>query len=402
MTSNSSRLPAPAELARRLPAAIAAAGGAISISELEQKLGPDSRMKVQGVRTERDRQLIRETFLDAVRILAQRGSLKWDGETVELTVQGWAQADALGAVPRMQDGAEMSDAAESQPETTIDVRDALQIVEFTRHDGTQIRGYLAEDAERHNGTSFKPPAASLVDQLYPRSEINGNAAPGGFYSTLRRIGVSISAPVLLEQNCRVRLVGRVPEVRGYRSVAEPRVGLRHVGRGGRPSRRPSWERLVCEVMSELGGHASWQDIAAALRARPEVRDVPNWHEEALQAIRGHTTGRGKGYFDFADVGERSVYTLSAAGQKLASRRTVDDRAPTLSKYIATALAPDDAKLTPFEVYALLHLAVELGKPAEAEALYRRLPENFPDEDHYFMLPRLFERAAELAEGDGHG
>lgn len=390
MSDTAIRLPAPAELARLLPAAIAAAGGFVSLSELEQKLGPDSRMKVDGVKTERDRHLIRETFLDAVKILVQRGSLDWDGEVAQLTPQGWEQADALGAV---RTGRELNESAveDAESETTVDVEDALQIVEFTRHDGTRIRGYLAEDAGKRQGTRFQPPAAGLVDELYPRAEVNGQLAPDGFYTTLRRVGVSISAPLLLAQNCRVRLVGRFTPTR-----------LGHVGRGGRPSRRPSWERLVCEVLSELGGHASWQDIAAAVKERPEVREVPNWQEETRQAIRSHTTGRGKGYFDVAEVGERSVYTLSAAGQKLASRRTVDERAPTLSKYIATALAPDDSKLTAFEVYSLLHLAVELGKPAEAEALYRRLPENFPDEDRYFMLSHLVERAAELAEGSGRG
>lgn len=75
-------------------------------------------------------------------------------------------------------------------------------------------------------------------------------------------------------------------------------------------------------------------------------------------------------------------------------------APTLSKLFSKVVShDDDSKLTDFELYALLHLAVELGKPAEARAIYHRLSENFPDEDRYYLARHLLDRADELRERD---
>lgn len=171
----------------------------------------------------------------------------------------------------------------------------------------------------------------------------------------------------------------------------------HMGKGGRPGRRTgmTWERLLCEVLGELGGHADWAAIAEAVAKHPAASQYRAWREETRQALRNHTSPRGRSYFDVAELGDAAVYTLTDAGKRLAAKRSEDDRAPTLSKLFAKAVAADDASLTDFELYALLHLAAELGKPAEARAIYQRLPENFPEEDRYYMAGHLLDRAEEV-------
>jgi len=388
-----------ADVAKLLPAAIAAAGGTISIAELEQKLGRESRLKLDGVRTERDHQLLQETFRAALTILQQRGSVKWDGERASLTDQGWDQARALGAVRQRRP--EMLDEEEDElvdAHATIDVHEAAPMIKFSKDDGTIVWGYLSPDADRFQGTRFQPPAATLLDRLYNRSEFNGVRSTIGFYTALKSVGVTTSARALLETKCRVRLVGLEPatRVRGRHQITAP------PSRGARPGRAP-WARIVCEVLAELGGHGAWQTLGLKIGDYPGVQDYPAWREECRQILRNNTTPLGRSYFDIAETGDGPVYTLTPAGHKLASKRTIDDRAPALSKYFAKALSPDaNDNLTEYEVYALMFLAIELGRPAEARALYHRLPEDFPDEGRYSMIPRMLERASDIAGGNLHG
>ena len=113
-------------------------------------------------------------------------------------------------------------------------------------------------------------------------------------------------------------------------------------------------------------------------------------------MRNHAAPRGREYFAVTDLGGRVVYALTEKGQKLASRRTEDERAPTLSKLVARAVDPNGAvRLTDMERYVLLFLATRLGKTAEAQAIYQRLPEGFPDDDSYAMIPMWIEQSMAL-------
>src|SRR5436305_1179204 len=87
--------------------------------------------------------------------------------------------------------------------------------------------------------------------------------------------------------------------------------------------------------------SSWKEIIAdAIGKRPESQIYQDWREETRQALRRHTEPSGRGYFSVAELGEGVVFTLTDQGQRMAARRSMDERAPTLSKYIAKAVAPD--------------------------------------------------------------
>jgi hypothetical protein len=386
----------PADIARVLPAALADAGGSVTLQGLEESLGPGGKIKISGMSTDQQKDYLREAFQQAIEILVRSGSAEHRDDRVFLTDRGWAQARALGVVtPISGQPSPQHVAANAAPVgPIIDVSQAEPYVRFT-HQGVVVMGYLRDGVERYQGQPFVPPASALVDLLY-RAEVDGVRSSDGLYTTLREMGVFASAVDILQRKCNVRLPGFEKEVRGSRGVA---VG--HVGRGGMPTRRTAvtWERLVCEVIAELGGHADWPTIAEAIGKHPASEENPGWREESRQALRNHTSPKGRGYFEVAEIGTQSVYTLTENGSRMAARRSEDERAPTLSKLLAKAVShDDDGKLTDFELYALLHLAAELGKPAEAQAIYNRLPENFPDEDRYYLARHLIDHAEELRAG----
>lgn len=390
-------VPQATDIAKVLPAALAEAGGSFTLVGLLQKLGQASKFKIAGMSSERQVAYLHRTFQEAVELLIRSESVENKDDRIVLTNKGWAQAEALGVQrPRVVDAENPEATDEPLGGVTIDMSQARPFISLKRDDGTLLTGYLRDGAEAFHGRPFVPPASALLDDLY-RAEVDGVRSSDGFWTTSREIGVSQNAVELLKQKCHVFLVGYEPESRAPRSDL-----ISHTRRGGRPGRRAgiTWERLVCEVIGELGGHADWQTFADAVGQHPLAQQYVSWREECRQALRNHTAPRGRSYFDVAEIGERAVYTLTEQGERLAARRTEDERAPTLSKMIAKAVNPgDDRKLTEYELYALFHLAVELGKPAEAEAIYHRLPENFPDEDRYYMARHLLSRAAELRNGN---
>lgn len=165
----------------------------------------------------------------------------------------------------------------------------------------------------------------------------------------------------------------------------------------RHGRRPgaTWPTLVCESIHELGGHADWRSIAAALERLPEASELVGWREESMQALSNNTGGRGRSYFEAAEVDGHPVFSLTENGRKLVKRRSQDDRAPTLSKHLAEAVNGDADKLTHIEVFTLLFLATRLGRVQDARRLYDRLPANFPDEDSYAMIPIWIDQAQQI-------
>lgn len=364
-------LPQAADIAKVLPAALAEAGGSFTLAGLQQKLSQNSKFKIAGMSSERQVAYLSRTFQDAVTILIRSKAVEEKGERIHLTDKGWAQAESLGV--KRPNGTDLAQAIEP-PEVTIDVTYALALVEMKRRDGTWIRGHLRMDAPKFQGRAFEGHFSELLDDLYS-AEVDGHKTAEGFYAALREDGVSASARELLETKCRVRLIGLVPERRAARSNV-----IAHVGKGGRPGRRKgiTWERLVCEVMGELGGHAEWAAIAEAAGRKPAVVEYLSWREECRQALRNNTAPAGRSYFEIAEVGSGSVYTLTEQGRKMAARRTEDDRAPTLSKLLAKALDPGEgASLTDHELWALFHLAVELGSPPKREASTIGCQRTFP-------------------------
>lgn len=386
------KVPQPADIAKVLPAALAEAGGSFTTTDLEGRLSQGSKFKIAGMSGAQQTEYLREAFQQAIGILLRSGSAERSDDRIVLTDRGWAQAEQLG-VPRPV--ANTGEDTESRG-VTIDLSRALPFVRLKRDDGTVLTGYLRESAKASHGRPFIPPASRLLDDLYG-AEIDGVTSSDGFWTTAWAVGVRQNAVDLLQSKCHVYLVGYEPERRAPRSDVVP-----HAPGGVRPGRRTgiTWERLVCEVIGENGGHADWPAIAAAVEQHAKASQFVGWRAECLQALRNHTAPAGRSYFEVAEIGERAVYTLTDQGSRMAARRSEDERAPTLSKLFAKAIATDgDGKLTSHELYALFHLAVELGKPVEAEIIYHRLPENFPDEDRYYTARHLIERARELRGKD---
>ncbi len=406
-------------IARLLPIALARAGGSIDVDELERTLTRDKRFRISGMSGEHQTALLRQVLVNALDILTRSGtavrSVTKDGagSRISLTDRGWEQARALGEDSADDSARDSEDvpvssavpSSRSGDSASIDLSDARPIVSCQSPSGTTIIGHLRDDAQRFHGRPYVAPASALLDQLY-RAEVNGQLTEQGFYSAIMDTDAwgQRGALNVLRLNCGVRIISQIPDVHlpgpWYESRESRRTApvVSRIGRGGQPGRRlgMTWERLVCEVIAELGGHADWNAIAAAVQKRPEAEVAVGWREEARQALGNHTSPRGRGYFDVADIGSRVVYALTEKGQKLAARRTMDKRAPTLSKFLAKAVAADgETGLTAYEMYALLHLAVELGRPTDASAIYHRLPDGFPDEDRYYMAQQLLERADEL-------
>lgn len=395
--------PTSVDVARALPGVLAKVGGALLRSDLESELQALPLARGWDPTTERGQELRRETIDHGIAVGVAIGLIGRNGDALSLTDKGWETAGLSylqAREPRRPAGLQVRKiSAEEFGSGTIDLNEALAIVRYESHDGAIIFGNLRPDAQRFQGQPFVPPASALLDALY-RAEIDGQLTERGFYSALRELGATGNATDLLESKCHVRLPGHVREERAARRDV---VAIKHLGRGGRPARRPgmTWVRLVSEVLDELGGHADWQGLATALEKRPEVEQYQAWREETRQALRKHTSPNGRSLFEIVELGDRTAYTLTEQGRRLAARRAVDDRAPTLSRYLAKAVsAAGDASLTPHELYALFVLAVELGKPTEAQVLYNRLPENFPDEDRYYFAGSLLDRAEELRRSGG--
>ena len=378
------KLPEPSGLARALPSALAQAGGAATISGIERNLHAGNS---SGEANDQQWAYLREAFAQAIEMLVRSEVIHRDGDSITLTDKGWAQSRALDAA---DGGGESARPASSAPEpgAMIDLSDAKPYVSHQLRDGTKVMGYLRDDAQKYHGRPYVPPASDLLDALY-RAEIDGVRVSEGLFSALREVGVTQGATDVLTGKCGVRIPGL--------GRAEP---SRHPV--GKPGRKPglSWPRLVCEVLGELGDHADWPTIAESVGHQPLAEEHRSWREEVRQALRNNTVPKGHQYFDIAELGGTAIYTLTEQGKRLAAKRSEDDRAPTLSKLFAKAIALDDDSLTDYELYALLHLAAELGKPNVVQAIYQRLPEAFPDEDRYYMAGHLLDRAEEVRKATG--
>ncbi len=378
-------VPGPPEIARQMLTTVAHSGGSLNFSDIKARLWHVFLPQLSAPYTETSAtRLLDDLFKDALALLMRNRWVNAAGETLLLTEQGWQHAGAQMRERQPAPGGAGSDVEV----TTLDLSHAEQVIEYRFHNGVVVRGYLIDDLNRFHGKPLTMSAADLLDALY-RAEIDGNPANTGFYSAIRQFGSTWHPPYLLVSKCHIR----VPTME---SAPHPAVSRqRH---GGRPGRRVgmTWERLLCELIAADGGHADWPTIAAAAEQRPETEDEPVWREELRQALRNHAAPRGREYFAVTDLGGRVVYALTEKGQKLASRRTEDERAPTLSKLVARAVDPNGAvRLTDMERYVLLFLATRLGKTAEAQAIYQRLPEGFPDDDSYAMIPMWIEQSMAL-------
>lgn len=189
-------LPQPADIARVLPAAIAEAGGSLSITNLENSFSSNARVKIQGVQTSQQADYLKSAFLQAIEILVRARSAERSDDRVTLTDKGWAQAEALGVHPPREQPTGRAPAREEEKVATIDLSDAAPWVKQELRDGTVVMGYLRPDAQKYHGRPFVPPASALLDALY-RAEINGVHVAEGFYSALKDVGAFRSATEIL-------------------------------------------------------------------------------------------------------------------------------------------------------------------------------------------------------------
>jgi hypothetical protein len=244
-----------------------------------------------------------------------------------------------------------------------------------------LRGHLSEQAHEYHGKRLTLTPTELLDTLY-LAQTGEDQAAMGFHAAMREAGINRSAADILLNECNVRLPGLATDDTAYRTL---RTTLK--------KRSASWVRILCEVIADAGGRADWPSIARAAERRQEAQDQTAWREELIQALRTNTSPYGRGYFEAAEFNDGVLYVLTDAGRKLASRRAEDERAPTLSKHLSAAADPhNDGKLTDLELYTLLFLAAQLGMPAEARAIYHKLPPNFPDEEKYAMIPFWIDQA----------
>ena len=368
---------------------LADVGGATSLWELQGKTLASLRAHLlkekEGVGVGYPKQL----FDEAVTILVRQGLVNSAGERLLLTDKGWAQAAAMKAETGSPDERE-AEPEDQGSDDVIDTTLAEPIIDYVRRDGTVIRGYLNEDfAAEVNGSPMTMPASQLLERLY-RAEVNGEESSFGFWTTLRVNGVSRNAVDLIAERCGIRL----PSVRGTRNQArELRARQTPSSSSGRRTR---WSTILCEVIDDLGGHATAEEVFTALERRPEVELTVDWREEAMQALRIHKAPQGRCYFDVTEIGGERKLVLTENGRKLVARRVHDERAPSLSKYLVRALDPNHAKpLTKLELYVMLFLATRLGLAKDASTIYSRLPADYPDEDSYAMIPLWIEQAKQM-------
>ena len=372
------QLPTAVDIAHEIPAMVAEAGGSFDLQNLEYSVSRRFLPRVHAIKREGGDDYLHQAFNDAITIVIRNGLINSSGTRLLLTEKGWEQAATV--IDRGGDGPQPLDPDES----VVDMSKAEPVIEFRRRD-TVVRGYLSESADQFHGKPLTMTPGQLLDEVY-RTEIDGESAEVGFCTALRDNGLMRDISQLIEKS----------------GILLPGMSRPVVRRGvRRPGRRPgaTWPRVVCEVIAEAGGHADWPTIADAASRRPEAELDIGWRELALQALRNNTIPQGHCYFEAAEIGDKGVFALTDDGRRMASKRTLDDRAPTLSKYLASATdSNSNSPLTDMELYTLLFLATRLGKPAEARSIYHRLPPDFPDEDSYAMIPMWIEQA-ERTQGE---
>jgi len=230
----------------------------------------------------------------------------------------------------------------------------------------------------------------LLDGLY-LAEINGEPANSGFASALLQNGSGVYLRNLLTEKCHVGIPGLERTSRRTRVKQNGR-------RVGHRTDAISWPSILCEIIFELGGFAEWSAIAASLEKRPEAKADCTWREQCLQCLEAQRLLTGKAYFEIVDTGVGSAFALTEQGRNVVKKRSQDERAPSLSKYLVKAVhAAGDDKLTNLELYTMLFLAIRLGRAKDARIIYQRLPENFPDEDSYAMIQYWINEAEQMLE-----
>jgi hypothetical protein len=382
-------LPQPADIAREIPAMLAMAAGSMELLELEQRITARFWPEIHALRGDEGVGYLKQAYNDAVTIAIQRKLITSSGTKVFLADAGWEMAADTRA---RQPSAPAADAEE--PPVIIDMSLAAPEIEYRFQNGLLIRGQLRPEAyEEFHGKPMTLSLRRLVDALYS-AEIDGQPVNLGFGTALRTNGSGLYLLDLLSGRAHVKLVGF------ERRTPQGNVPAPH---GRRSGRRPgaTWPTIVCEVVQEHGGYADWPTIAGAVEHREESELDVAWREEVMQVLRNHTSPRGREYFEVVEADGRVVYALTDKGRKLAFRRAQDDRAPTLSKYLVKAVNPGDAdgRLTNMELYTLLFLATRLGRARDARTIYHKLPENFPDEDSYAMIPFWIDQAEKTPTED---
>jgi hypothetical protein len=281
--------------------------------------------------------------------------------------------------------------ASANQSADVDMSNAVAIVEHLCPDGTVIRGYLNENAVSvFAGRPLLAPPGHLLDMLY-RAEVDGRESLLGLWTNLHDFDPTCRAVDFLMDECGIRLPGV------DRRPVRPNAS-RDAHASSSPSvRRRRWPTLLCEIIHDMGGHADMPSIIDAIQCLPESEEGLGWQEETMQALKVHRVPHGRQYFDVADVGGHEVFVLTEFGHAIVRRRFQDDRVPSLSKYLAKAIDEEDGakRLTDIELYTMLFLATRLGRARDATTIFHRLPQDFPNEDSYAVIPLWIEQAEHM-------